>query len=206
MLKQLRQSLNSIVFAGLKPDAPREQTARLRWLGPLRGLLERVLQAPAPSDPLYLSNRTFDQKAKLGLAIAVPCLIVVGVTALGLSHFFQAKGPGPSAEPTAAEVAAKLLPNMGKIGNIEVNKDVQVLEAHVELEGGPKVTGTAKNNTDRLIPATEIILNLTDQSSSLLGAVSVHVDNLAPHATAAFQVPIEETNAAFALVREIQTR
>jgi hypothetical protein len=32
------------------------------------------------------------------------------------------------------------------------------------------------------------------------------VDNLAPHATAAFQVPIEETNAAFALVREIQTR
>ena len=132
MLKQLRQSLNSIVFAGLKPDAPREQTARLRWLGPLRGLLERVLQAPAPSDPLYLSNRTFDQKAKLGLAIAVPCLIVVGLTALGLSHFFRAKGPGPAAEPTAAEVAVKLLPNMSKIGNIEVNKDVQVLEAHVE--------------------------------------------------------------------------
>ena len=99
MLKQLRQSLNSIVFAGLKPDAPREQAARLRWLGPLRGLLERVLQAPAPSDPLYLSNRTFDQKAKLGLAIAVPCLIVVGVTALGLSHFFHAKGPRQSRQP-----------------------------------------------------------------------------------------------------------
>ena len=206
MLKRLRGFIDSVVFAGLKPDAPREQAKRLRWLGPLRGLLERVLLRPAPSDPLYLSNRTFDQKVKHGLAIAVPCLIVVGVTALGLSHFFHANEHGPAAEPTGAELAAKLLPNLDKVAKIEANRDVEVLEAHVELEGGAKVTGTAKNNTDRLIPATEIILNLTDQSSSLLGAVSVHVDNLAPHATAAFQVPIEETNAAFALVREIQTR
>ena len=206
MLKRFRRFVDSVVFAGLKPDAPREQAARLRWLGPLRGLLERVLRAPAPSDPLYLSNRTFDQKAKLGLAIAVPCLIVVGVTALGLSHFFQAKGPGPSAEPTGAELAAKLLPNVGKIGNIEVNKDVQVLEAHVELEGGAKVTGTARNNTDRLIHAAEIVFNLTDQGGSQVGAVSAQVENLAPHATVRFQVPIEQTNAAFALVREVQTQ
>ena len=206
MLKQLRQSVNSILFAGLKPDAPREQAKRLRWLGPLRGLLERVLRAPAPSDPLYLSNRTFDQKAKLGLAIAVPCLIVVGVTALGLSHFFHAKGPGPSAEPTGAELAAKLLPNVGKIGNIVVNKDVQVLEAHVELEGGAKLTGTAKNNTDRLIHTAEIVFNLTDQGGSQVGAVSAQVDNLAPNATVKFQIPIEQTNAAFALVREVQTQ
>lgn len=206
MLKQLRQSVNSILFAGLKPDAPREQTARLRRLGPLRGLLERVLRAPAPSDPLYLSNRTFDQKAKLGLAIAVPCLIVVGVTALGLSHFFQAKGPGPSAEPTAAELAAKLLPNMGQIGNIEVNKDVQVLDAHIEREGGGKVAGTVKNNTGRLIHTTEIILNLTDKTGSLLGAVSAQVDDLAPNATVNFRVPIEQADAAFALVREVQTQ
>jgi hypothetical protein len=126
--------------------------------------------------------------------------------ALGLSHFFHANEHGPAAEPSSAELAAKLLPNLDKVAKIEANRDVEVLEAHVEIEGGAKVTGTAKNNTDRLIPTTEIILNLTDQNSSLLGAVSVHVDNLAPHATAAFQVPIEETNAAFALVREIQTR
>ena len=87
----------------------------MRWLGPLRGLVDRVLSRPAPSDPLYLSNRTFDQKVKLGLAIAVPCLIVVGGIALGLSHFFQANGPGPAAEPSAAELAAKLLPNVDKI-------------------------------------------------------------------------------------------
>jgi hypothetical protein len=206
MLKRLRRFVDSIVFAGLKPDAPREQAKRTRWFGPLRGLVDRILLRPAPPDPLYLSNRTFDQKVKLGLAIAVPCLIVVGGVALGLSHFFQANGPGPAPEPSAAELAAKLLPNVDKTINIEVNKDVQVLEAHVESEGGMKVAGTVENNTDRLIRTTEIILNLTDKTGSDLGAVSAQVDNLAPRATVKFQAPIEQKDAAFALVREVQTQ
>jgi hypothetical protein len=36
--------------------------------------------------------------------------------------------------------------------------------------------------------------------------VSARVDNLAPNATANFQIPIVQTDAAFALVREIQTQ
>jgi hypothetical protein len=194
MLKRLRRFIESVVFAGLKPDAPREQAKRARWLDPLRRLLERILLRPAPSDPLYLSNRTFDQKLKLRLAIAVPCLILAGGVLLGLSHFFQANGPGPAPEPSAAELAAKLLPNVDKTINIEVNQDAQVLDAHVEREGGMKVAGT------------EIILNLTDKTGSHLGAVSAQVDNLAPHATMKFQAPIEQKDAAFALVREVQTQ
>src|ERR1039458_10028361 len=107
MLKRFRRFIDSVVFAGLKPDAPREQAKGMIRVGPLRDLRERVLLRPAPSDPLYLSNRTFDQKVKVGLAIAVPCLIVVAVTALGLSHFFHANGPGPADEPSGAELAAK---------------------------------------------------------------------------------------------------
>ena len=206
MIKRFRRFIDSVVFAGLKPDAHREQAKRMRWLGPLRGLLERVLFMPAPSDPLYLSNRTFDQKVKVGLAIAVPCRIVVGVTALGLSHFFRAKGPGPAAEVSGAELAKKLLPNMDRSIKIEINKDVQVLDAHVVREGGMKVVGAVKNNTDRLIPTTEIVLNLTDAMGSQLGAVRARVDNLAPNAPGSFQIPIEQTDAAFALVREVQTR
>jgi hypothetical protein len=206
MLQRFRRFIDSVVFAGLKPDAPREQAKRLRWLGPLRGLLERVLVRPAPSDPLYLSNRTFDQKVKVGLAIVVPCLIVVGVIALGLSHFFRAKGPGPAAEISGAELARKLLPNMDTSIKIEVNKDVQVLDAHVEREGGMKVVGAVKNSTGRLIRTTEIVLNLTDTIGSQLGAVSARVDNLAPNATVNFRIPIEQTEAAFALVREVQTQ
>jgi hypothetical protein len=206
MLKRFRRFIGSIVFAGLKPDAPREQAKRRQWLGPLRGLVERVLFRPAPSDPLYLSNRTFDQKMKIGLAIAVPCLVVAGGVALLLSQFFQANGPGPAPEPSAAELAAKLLPNVDKTIRIEVNKEVQVLGAHVEHEGGMKVAGTVKNNTDRLIRTTEIILNLTDRMGSHLGAVSARVDNLGPNATVKFQAPIDQKDAAFALVREVQTQ
>ena len=206
MLKSFRRFIDSVVFAGLKPDAPREQANRLRWLGPLRGLLERVLLRPAPSDPLYLSNRTFDQKVKLALAIAVPCLIVVGVTALGLSHFFHANEHGPATEPSGAELAAKLLPNLDKVVKIEVNKDVQVLDAHFEREGGMKVVGTVKNNTDHVIHTTEIVLNLADATGSQLGAVSARVDNLAPNATGSFRLPIEQADAAFALVREVRTQ
>jgi len=69
-----------------------------------------------------------------------------------------------------------------------------------------KVAGTVKNNTDHLIHTTEIILNVTDSTGSHLGAVSARVDNLAPRATAKFQVFIEQKDAAFALVREVQTQ
>jgi len=206
MVRRFRRFIDSVVFAGLKPDAPREQAKGTRWLGPLRGLANRVLSRPAPSDPLYLSNRTFDQRVKLWLAIAVPVLILAGITALGLSHFFQARLPGPAPEPSAAVLAAKLLPNVDKSLKIEVNQDAQVVDAHVDSEDGMKVVGTVRNNTDRLIHATEIILNLTDTTGSFLGAVNAHVDNLAPNATMEFQIPIEQKDAAFALVREVQTQ
>jgi hypothetical protein len=215
MLRRLRQFIDSIVFAGLKPDAPTGKAKPdpltgkakpTRWLGPLQGPLERFLFRPAPSDPLYLSNRTFDQKVKRGLLIAVPCLILAGGVLLALSNIFQANQPGPAPEPSAAELAAKLLPNVDKTINIEVNKDVQVLDAHIESSGGLKVAGTVKNNTDHVIHTTEIILNLTDKIGSHLGAVSGEVDNLAPNATMKFQFPIELKDAAFVLVREIHTQ
>jgi hypothetical protein len=206
MWKRFRGFVDSVVFAGLKPDAPREQSKRTRWLGPLRGLVDRVLSRPAPSDPLYLSNRTFDQKVKLWLAIAVPCLILAGVTVLGLSHFFRAKLPGPAPEPSAAVLAAKLFPNVDKTIKIQVDRDVQVLDAHVESEDGMKVAGTVKNNTGRLIHTAEVFLNLTDEAGSHLGAVRAQVDNLAPHATVQFQLPIEQKDAVFALVRAVTTQ
>ena len=206
MLKRFRRFVDSVVFAGLKPDAPREQAKGRQWLGPLRESVDRVLSRPAPSDPLYLSNRTFDQRVKLWLAIAVPCLILIGFTALGLSHFFHARLAEPAPEPSAAVLAAKLLPNVDKSLKIEVNQDAQVVDAHVDREGGLKVVGTVKNNTDRLIRTTEIVLNLADATGSQLGAVSARVDNLAPNATGSFRLPIEQADAAFALVREVRTQ
>lgn len=51
----LRRWLDSIVYAGLKPDAPGKKPE----LGKLRTLWDRILLGETPSDPLYLSNRTW---------------------------------------------------------------------------------------------------------------------------------------------------
>jgi hypothetical protein len=194
------------VFAGMKPGTPREPVKGLRWLGPLRGPVDRILSGTAPSDPLYLSNRTFEQKVMLWLAIAVPCLILAGVTVLGLSHYYHAKGPGPVPEPPAAAMAAKLLPDLDKTLRIDVIEDVQVLEVHVDRQGGMKVAGTVRNNTGRLIHTAEVFLNLSDETGSDLGAVRAQVDNLAPQTTVQFQLPIEQKDAVFALVRAVTTQ
>jgi|SRR5271157_4832553 len=208
MPKRFRQFIDSVVFAGLKPDAHREQVKRKRWLGLgwLQSLADRVLSRPAPSDPLYLSNRTFDQKMKLAVAIAIPCVVVVAGVVLLLTNYFDANAPGPAPEPSAAVLAAQLLPNLDKTIQIEVNKDVQVLDAHVVDDGGGKVVGTVKNNTGRLIHTAQIALNLTDMTGSHVGAVDVKVDNLAPNATAKFQVPTQAKNVSLVLVREVVTQ
>jgi len=206
MLKRIRQFIDSIVYAGLKPYAPRGPAKGKRWLGPLPDLLDRFLSGSAPKDPLYLSNRTIEQRVRLALLIAVPCVILAGGVLLLLSNIYQASDTGPPPEPTAAILAAKLLPNLDHNINIDTNKDVQVLDAHIEREGGMKAAGTVKNNTNRQIHTTEIILNLTDSGGSHLGAVSAKVDDLAPNAMVKFQVPIEQKDATFALVREVITQ
>ena len=206
MLKRIRQFIDSIVYAGLKPNAPRGPAKGKQWLGPLQGLLDSFLSGSAPKDPLYLSNRTMEQRVRLALLIAVPCVVLVGGVLLLLSNIYRASDPGPAPEPTAAVLAAKLLPNLDHNVKVDTNKDVQVLDAHIEREGGMKAAGTVKNNTNRQIHTTEIILNLTDPSGSHLGAVSAKVTDLAPNATVKFQVPIEQKEAAFALVREVLTQ
>ena len=59
-MKQIREFLESIAFAGLKPGGQTAPKRQLPWLGPLR---DRLLSGgPAPTDPLYLTNRTLGRK------------------------------------------------------------------------------------------------------------------------------------------------
>src|SRR6266540_3760121 len=84
-MKRLRAFLESIAFAGLKPSGQKAQGRQLRWLGPLRGPMERFLAGGATSDPLYLSNRTLSQKMRSWALIAVPCLVLAVAIAIALS-------------------------------------------------------------------------------------------------------------------------
>ncbi len=198
-MNQLRKFFESIVFAGMKPGGQTAPKTQLRWLGPLRGPVERLISGPAISDPLYLTNRTFLQKLRSWSLIAIPCLILAGAVAVALS-VLDPPAPPPAKEPTAAEITAKLLPNMDKDIKLAPASDVQVLEVRVE---GTQLVGSVKNTTEHPIASVELIVDLTTAGGSQVGAVSAFVDKLPPSGRKNFQIPIKQRNAAFALVREI---
>ncbi|MBZ5726222.1 MAG: FxLYD domain-containing protein [Acidobacteriia bacterium] len=190
----------------MKPAGRGAQPKRMRWLGPLRGPVERFINGgPAPTDPLYLTNRTLGQRVRFMVVIAVPCLILAGGVILSTSNMFKPK-IAPAKPLTAAEVAAKILPNLAKNISIESNKDIQVVEVHVDHTAGTRLAGTITNNTGRSIRLAEVVFVLTEASGSQLGAVTAKLENLAPYSTSKFAIPIQQASAAYALVREINTQ
>jgi hypothetical protein len=207
-MNRLRELLESIVYVGLKP-ATREvrQGPRFKWLGRLSGPFERLLfGGPAPSDPLYLTNRTTGQKIRFWSLIAAPCIVVLAGFGYMLSSMMDPPDVKPAKELTASEIAAKMLPNVGKNLNLPTNRAVEVVEVKVQNSGGAKLVGTLRNNTDREIASAELIVDLTDLAGSQLGAVSTTVQNIPPGSTKTFQLPIKQTGASIALVREINSR
>ena len=197
-MKRIRQFLESIVFAGMKPGGETASKPRFKWLGPLRAPVERVLSGgPAPTDPLYLTNRSPIEKLKSWSLIAIPCLIL----AVGIAYTLRTLDPPeakPAAEPKAAEIAAKMQPPTDV--NLAQSSEVQVLEIHVK---GTLVSGAVQNTGTREIASVKLVLNLLNARASQIGAVEANVGKLAPSSRKDFQLSIPQRDAAFAIVREI---
>lgn len=202
-MKRIRAFLESIAFAGLKPGGPAAPKPEFGWLGPLRGPVERLLSGTAPNDPLYLSNRTSGQKLKSWSLIAIPCLVLAIGIAVTLSNFLDPPEIKPAKEPTAAEITAKLLPNVDKDLKFTPPSEVQVIEVRVD---GSRVVGVVKNTTAREIAVTSVVFDLTNSTGSQIGAISTTVENLPASGNKEFQIPIKQRDAAFALVREVKSR
>jgi hypothetical protein len=205
-MKRVRAFFESIVFAGLRPGGQKAPGAQFGWLGPLRGPFERLLSGRAPSDPLYLTNRTAGQKMRSGLLIGIPCLILVACIALALSNLLDPPAVKPAKELTASEVAAKLLPNVAKDIKLSTNPDIQVLEVSVRQEGGPRVVGAVHNTTSHDIAAVDLVVDLTDSAGSQVGGVSATIDRVPANGNKNFQIAIKQRDASFALVREVTPR
>lgn len=205
--RRLREIFESIAYAGLQPGARPGQTRRMKWLGPLSGPFDRLLSGgPAPSDPLYLTNRTVGQKVKVGLLVGVPCLVLGYVVYGMLTNSFNVGEPPKPKEVSPAEMAAKLLPKMDPNMRVAAHKDVEVLEVHVEHGVSAALVGSMKNASDHSIRVAEAVFDLTDSTGSQLGAVSARLEDLKAQSTASFRVPIQQNRASFALVREIRTQ
>jgi hypothetical protein len=168
--------------------------------------IEQFVGGSGQSDPLYISNRTAGQKARLALLIGTPVLALVGLMALALGNFFD---PSPGTQKTsapvreAATVTAKVLPDLQKSYRSDSDTDCEVAEAAV-ADG--TLAGKLRNSTDRKINVVDVVFDLTDIDGSALGAVAVRVENIAPHGTANFRMAVDQRQAKTALVRELHTR
>ncbi|MDR3699545.1 MAG: FxLYD domain-containing protein [Candidatus Sulfopaludibacter sp.] len=175
-MKRLRQIFESIFYAGLKPR-----------------------------DPFYLSNRTTGQRIRLAALIAIPFLAVLGGVALAAMGYFDTSSrlPPPAKPLSNAEIAAKMLPDLNKDIRIETNQDLQVLDVVV---GRGRISGSVKNATTRVIGGAEVIFELTNARGSRVGAVSCRFARLAPGSSTPFLNPIAQTDAAYAVVREVHSQ
>ncbi|HTQ56050.1 MAG TPA: FxLYD domain-containing protein [Bryobacteraceae bacterium] len=178
--------------------------ARLeKKLAHLRARIERFISGSAPEDPLYLTNRTWKQKLKLGAAAAVPVLILIGLVMIGTTDVFRLQKvdpyerPGAEKRASAAPVPHLPDPTLGP-ANLEVENIRIVRDLH-----SPAVSGVVRNNTGRKIASAEVSYYLTDKAGSLLGTESVEVANIASHGSVTFHLPLKELNAEFVLVREV---
>jgi len=185
-----------------EPDAPGAGRARLRCSTACASA-ERVLSGAGALRPALSQQSNLRQKAKLGLAIACRA-------SLWWPHRTRAEpllsgqGPGPAAEPTAAESGVKLLPKYEPRSAISRSTRTcrcwKRMSARRRRETDRHGPGT---NTDHLIHTAR--LYSTDRPGRFAsGSGERPGRRIWRHATVRFQVPIEQTNAAFALVREVQ--
>jgi len=205
MANRIRSFIESIVYAGMKPGAQTTQDAAAPEMPGLRGRLERFLAGPEVNDPLYLTNRTFGERAQRVAMMAVPVFVVAGAIMLAL-YIWAPKAPKPVKQLTAAELAAKVLPNFNGNIKVETNHDIQVLEVHFEHNGPSQMLGNLQNNTDRVIPRAVVVFDLVDSDGSQLGGVTVTETNMAPGSVRKFQKGIDQKTAAFAMVREVRSQ
>jgi hypothetical protein len=163
----------------------------------LRAFLERVVFAGLKPDvsagpgPVSLGQ-------KLLLATGI---ILLGVFVFVLVQFLrkpaqqnEAQGPPP---PPVQIVPPGL--------QIEKNKDLEVVEIEFNKNREPKfITGTLRNRTDRAFSRCEISFHVTARSGSQLGAVDTTVQNVPPHGSVRFRIPVPQKDAEFTMVRELR--
>jgi len=191
----------------LKPGAPPSQAKKVPWIDRWRQPMERYLNAGASNDPLFLSNRTRWQRARFRVLLIAPCVLVAALVGVALLGVVRKRDAVPR-ELTPAQTAAKALPpDLDRVIQLHIERDLDAAEVRVDHAGAStRLVGTMRNRTDKTIAHAEVVFNLADQRGSGLGAVSAEFDRIPPQGSVAFQLPIEQTAAAIAIVSDVRTR
>ena len=167
----------------------------------LRAACDRLLAGPSPSDPLYLSNRTWKQKLRLGLLVCGPVVAVAAVAAyMALTPPTLPEKPPESLTPDQVAARTAVIPEGFRVAQ---NTDLEIVEVSIDRSDGMHVAGVLKNNTARRFASAELSFNLTDEDGSQVGGAGGRVEAIGPHHTVRFRFPVAQKNAAHVLVREV---
>ncbi len=198
MANRVREFIESIIYAGMKPGArTAEGEPAVK-----SGFFTRFVNGPAHADPLYLTNQTFAQKTRRALLLVSPVILVLVIGLVAVRHF-SAKPEDAPKQLTAAELAAKTLPDFNKEIKLDTNRNIEVTE--VRFDHGVMV-GNLRNTTTHPIVQAVVTFELADAADSRLGGVTVTEENLPPGVVRPFKKSIDQGNAASALVREVETK
>ena len=195
-LQRTRDRLEKLVFAGLKPDAPviRKKSKLESLLESAEDLAGRGLQSEQKALPGPVTTR---RKLTIGVAIVVVCVGIYGLMRVLQSPAARNESQAPA--PPQTEIVPKDLV-------IEKNKDLEIVAIDFDRSAEPhKITGTLRNLTGKVFARCEVSFEITTKAGAQVGAVATTVHNLQPHASTNFSIPVPQSDAAFAMVRELRS-
>lgn len=198
--------IESMLFAGLRPQNPRSSaSAPTAKPTPGRNWIQTFISGgAAPNDPLYLSNRTSGQKIRTWALVAVPILVIAVGIGLALTRYLGPPATKPAEDLSPAEIAARTLPHINDV-TVDSNRNLDVVDVHIEHAGSVRMVGKVRNRTNRAISHAEIRCDLTDTAGTKLGSVSLRLENIPAAGTKDFTMSVNP-DAEVVLVRDIQTR
>ena len=197
-MERLRKIFESIAYAGIKPGQRPRSGTRMGRLESLASSLTQLLDGRPPADPFYVTNRSVGQRLRLAALIAVPGLVLA--TALGLEAIGYLN---PSIPLPPVNV---VVPKEGTEIRIDSTRDIEISEVHIDAGPEAIVRGRALNSTDRVLRDVELVFDLINPAGSRLGSVSTVIPTMRPRSSVPFAFPVRQRDAAFALIRQAQSR
>jgi hypothetical protein len=171
---------------------------------PLRARIEIFLSGQPHSDPLYLTNRTWQQKLKIASLIAVAALLLITLVTIGATDPFRFHKVGAYEHPVAEPAPPAAVPQQRTPDPVLAAEGLEVVNIRIARDARPPVvTGIVRNNSNREVASAEVSYYLADTQGSLVGTDTTGVANLAAHGSVSFRMPLKIAKAEYVIVRDV---
>jgi hypothetical protein len=170
---------------------------------PIRERVDVFLSAHASDDPLYLTNRTWQQKVKGAAMIGIPAVALLALVTAAASGVFRTHKIDTYNHTAVLEPAAAL-PQKHIADPGYTSSDLDVMDLRIARDSHPpSVTGLVRNNTGQTVASAQVTYYLADDAGSLVASDTTDVRDILPHASVAFRRALKSANAQYVLVRDV---